>query len=160
MFDFTLCRHCKYYAKIINVWFHPLQAVLESKWPSTNTAYFRWNKVRNAIMVITQFRRNLLIRRRQSMCSMSGSDCDRISRGSIDSYLDETNPDKTDGGKKLEAVGDLVTTEGPSSSEEKYSTGIEGKCGLYTLYDYYLILYLSIPSSHQCYVVISSCHPA
>lgn len=98
------------------------QAVLESKWPSSDTnAYLLWTKVRNAIMAVAQFRKALR-RRRLSVYSTSESDFDRISRTSTDSLADDIQPlDKVDA-VKTEFVNDLVSVESPNM-EERTSTG-------------------------------------
>jgi len=58
------------------------------------------------------------------MCSiLSESDCDRISRGSFDSYLDEASADKPDSSKPPETLNGLATADGHSGIEEKTSTG-------------------------------------
>ena len=100
-----------------------IQAVLESKWPSSDTnAYLLWTKLRNVIMAVAQFRKALR-RRRLSMYSTSESDFDRISRTSTDSFVDEIQPlDRIDAAKGTEFVNDLVSVESPNM-EERTSTG-------------------------------------
>ena len=98
---------------------------MDGKWPASE----RWNKLRNLIMAIAQFRRPLREKRRSSMYSNSESDFDpdQISRTSTDSYLDDIVPvDKTDS-SKTEFVSDLVSVESPSN-EERRSTGNDNKC--------------------------------
>lgn len=99
------------------------KAVLESKWPSSDSnAYILWTKLRNVIMGVAQFRQALKRRRRLSMYSTSESDFDRISRTSADSCMDEGSADKADGHNKTEFVTDLVPVESPNN-EEKTSQG-------------------------------------
>lgn len=65
------------------------QAVFEGTWPSTRSnASILWRKLRNVIIGAAQFRRRLR-RRSMSINSNSGSDYDRISRTSIDSFLED-----------------------------------------------------------------------
>ena len=65
--------------------FYHIKAVLESKWPTSNTsAYLQWTKLKNTILAVAQFKRSLHSRR-QSVYSNSESDLDGQS---MDSYLD------------------------------------------------------------------------
>ncbi|XP_061172987.1 DENN domain-containing protein 4C-like isoform X2 [Saccostrea echinata] len=65
------------------------KAVFEGTWPSTRSnATILWRKLRNVIIGAAQFRRRLR-RRSMSINSNSGSDYDRISRTSIDSFLED-----------------------------------------------------------------------
>nr|XP_022330471.1 C-myc promoter-binding protein-like isoform X2 [Crassostrea virginica] len=65
------------------------KAVFEGTWPSTRSnASILWRKLRNVIIGAAQFRRRLR-RRSMSINSNSGSDYDRISRTSIDSFLED-----------------------------------------------------------------------
>ena len=67
----------------------PIQVMLESKWKSPmSKGKRRWTKIRNLILGVAQFRQAL---RRNSVSrhSNSGSECDRVSRASVDSYADD-----------------------------------------------------------------------
>lgn len=99
-----------------------MQALLESKWPTSETnAYQLWRKLRNLIMAVAQFRHS--IRRRSiSLYSNSESDFDGISHASVDSFIEEqSNPDGNTS-TKTEFVSDLVPVESPNNEERK-STG-------------------------------------
>ncbi|XP_070177502.1 DENN domain-containing protein 4C-like isoform X1 [Littorina saxatilis] len=65
------------------------RVMLEAKWASPmSKGKRRWTKIRNLILGVAQFRRN--IRRRSiSLHSYSGSEYDQISHASVDSYLDD-----------------------------------------------------------------------
>ncbi|KAL4227448.1 DENN domain-containing protein 4B [Mactra antiquata] len=69
------------------------KAVLEGKWPSSiSKGRLLWRKLRNVIIGVAKFRK--AIRRRSlSVYSNSGSEYDRISHASFDSFLED---DKTD----------------------------------------------------------------
>lgn len=99
-----------------------LQAVLESKWPTSETnALQLWRKLRNLIMAVAQFRRSIR-RRSMSLCSNSESDFDGISHASVDSFMEEVTNHDGPTGAKTEFVSDLVKVESPNNEERK-STG-------------------------------------
>lgn len=73
------------------------KAVFEGTWPSTRSnASILWRKLRNVIIGAAQFRRRLR-RRSMSLNSNSGSDYDRVSRTSIDSFLEEQSEHRSTG---------------------------------------------------------------
>lgn len=79
----------RYYFFFFILFFLLQQAVFEGTWPSTRSnASILWRKLRNVIIGAAQFRRRLR-RRSMSINSNSGSDYDRISRTSIDSFLED-----------------------------------------------------------------------
>ncbi|XP_035218494.1 C-myc promoter-binding protein-like [Stegodyphus dumicola] len=66
------------------------KAVLESKWPAADTSStLMWNRLRNVIIGIAQFRQGLKNKARRSLSLCSESELDRISRTSTES----SNPD-------------------------------------------------------------------
>ncbi|XP_055954138.1 C-myc promoter-binding protein-like [Argiope bruennichi] len=66
------------------------KAVLESKWPAADTSStLMWNRLRNVIMGIAQFRQGLKNKARRSLSLCSESELDRLSRTSTES----SNPD-------------------------------------------------------------------
>lgn len=69
-----------------------------------------WKKLRNVIIGIAQFRRAVR-RRSMSICSNSGSEYDKMS---IDSYLEDTIPEKPE----------IVKADSKSSNDERLSTGM------------------------------------
>ena len=94
--------------------------MLEAKWPSRYArGVILWTKLRNVIHGIAQFRNNIRYRR-TSVCSYSGSECDKISHTSEDSYLDEAaNPTKTD----MQDSGPIIQAIHKGPIEENLSTG-------------------------------------
>ena len=77
-------------------------------------------------MGVAQFRRATA--RRRSLCSNSESDFDRISRTSMDSFLEDNRwQDNTDAASTTECANDLVAVDSPKKDlEERTSTGGEG----------------------------------
>ncbi|GFS92328.1 c-myc promoter-binding protein [Nephila pilipes] len=66
------------------------KAVLESKWPAADTSStLMWNRLRNVIMGIAQFRQGLKNKARRSLSLCSETELDRLSRTSTES----SNPD-------------------------------------------------------------------
>ncbi|CAG5132786.1 unnamed protein product, partial [Candidula unifasciata] len=109
------------------------RVMLEAKWPSPKSkGHLRWLKIRNVIIGIAHFRRAIR-RRSMSIYSNSGSEFDRISHASVDSYLTEAQI----GATKTEAADvspillpkDSITpvedglSKNSSSLEERMSTG-------------------------------------
>lgn len=128
------------------------QAVLECKWPTNSSAFVRWNRIRNTIKAIAQFRRALKSRRLSVYSNNSESDFDRMSRGSGDSYLEDggtkaqvngaANPAELASSvasasrgivvaPKTEFVNDLINVE---SQEERVSTGWYKGMNLFLLF--------------------------
>ncbi|XP_012934851.1 DENN domain-containing protein 4B [Aplysia californica] len=114
------------------------KVMLEAKWPSPQSkARLRWLKIRNVIIGVAQFRR--AVRRRSlSIYSNSGSEFDRISHASADSYLGETSQAPVKAGSEgVVATGDEgsspvvrdpttagdLTSKNSGSLEERMSTG-------------------------------------
>ncbi|XP_041375007.1 C-myc promoter-binding protein-like [Gigantopelta aegis] len=84
------------------------KVMLEAKWPSRYArGVILWTKLRNVIRGIAQFR-NSVRYRRTSTCSYSGSECDKISHTSEDSYLEEASnspkPDVQDSGSIIQGI--------------------------------------------------------
>lgn len=102
-----------------------IQAVLEGKWPSSvSKGRLLWRKLRNVIIGVAKFRK--AIRRRSlSVYSNSGSEYDRISHASFDSFLED---DKAEGKHESIMRSDSHTEPGTSgrtgrASEESESMG-------------------------------------
>lgn len=71
--------------------------MFEGTWPSTRSnASILWRKLRNVIIGAAQFRRRLR-RRSMSLNSNSGSDYDRVSHTSIDSFLEDQSEHRSTG---------------------------------------------------------------
>lgn len=111
--------------------------MLEAKWPSPQSrGHLRWLKIRNVILGVAQFRRALR-RRSMSIYSNSGSEFDRVSHTSADSYLAEPQPSAKADADRSEAIdasstavvkeeklaGENDLNKNSSSSEEQMSTG-------------------------------------
>ena len=96
--------------------------MLEAKWASPmSKGKQRWTKIRNVIIGVAQFRRTIR-RRSLSLYSNSGSEFDRISHASVDSYLDD-NVDKT----SVDAVGGVSSSKVVFSPERSVAgTGQTG----------------------------------
>jgi hypothetical protein len=98
--------------------FLPNQAVFEGTWPSTRSnATILWRKLRNVIIGAAHFRRRIR-RRSMSINSNSGSDYDRISRTSIDSFLE----DHTDRGNPTIMKSDIFSDSSQISTTSSKGT--------------------------------------
>lgn len=90
------------------------KAVLESTWPSADSsATLMWNKLRNVVLGIAQFRQGVKKRARRSLSLCSELDYDRISRTSTES----SNPEEIAMIKihPTEFVYDLIKVDDQSS---------------------------------------------
>lgn len=62
------------------------KAVLESKWPAAdNSSTLMWNRLRNVIVGVAQFRLGLKNKTRRSLSLSSETELDRVSRTSTES---------------------------------------------------------------------------
>lgn len=62
------------------------KAVLESKWPAAdNSSTLMWNRLRNVIIGVAQFRQGLKNKTRRSLSLSSETELDRVSRTSTES---------------------------------------------------------------------------
>lgn len=62
------------------------KAVLESKWPAAdNSSTLMWNRLRNVIIGVAQFRQGLKNKTRRSLSLSSETELDRLSRTSTES---------------------------------------------------------------------------
>lgn len=62
------------------------KAVLESKWPAAdNSSTLMWNRLRNVIIGVAQFRQGLKTKTRRSLSLSSETELDRVSRTSTES---------------------------------------------------------------------------
>ncbi|XP_050402671.2 C-myc promoter-binding protein isoform X3 [Patella vulgata] len=100
------------------------RVMLEAQWPSPNSKgrHKMWTKLRNMIVGVAQFRRNVR-RRSVSMCSTSEGEYDKVSRTSVDSYME-------DGVQKITSIKSETflddTTEphiSKANVEDRLSTG-------------------------------------
>lgn len=65
---------------------YDLKAVLESKWPAAdNSSTLMWNRLRNVIIGVAQFRQGLKNKTRRSLSLSSETELDRVSRTSTES---------------------------------------------------------------------------
>ncbi|GIY17953.1 c-myc promoter-binding protein [Caerostris darwini] len=97
------------------------KAVLESKWPAADTSStLMWNRLRNVIMGIAQFRQGLKNKARRSLSLCSETELDRLSRTSTES----SNPDDMTLvriGNPAEFVPDLIKLADDQNNSDELS---------------------------------------
>ncbi|GFX11056.1 c-myc promoter-binding protein [Trichonephila clavipes] len=97
------------------------KAVLESKWPAADTSStLMWNRLRNVIMGIAQFRQGLKNKARRSLSLCSETELDRLSRTSTES----SNPDDVTLvriGNPVEFVPELIKLSDDQNNSDELS---------------------------------------